>query len=260
MNVDLIGTENVLRYIEATGLTKFCIERANQNGNFLPVFECYESDTNQKAQNKFAQWSEFTNSSQPYKITLFNFIEFETLANGETKAKKSTHKGNKTSATFILSPAQQSTNTPQQTFSGDFTSLKNEIVNALKKEQEENAILTEIRALSTRLNALEMDEEDEEDEEEEESSSIAGIDSKQLQQIMGLVQLFKNNSGAPPVINGTETETETARAQKLANINNAIKRLNKTTPELDTHLLKLAEVSEQKPELYKMLLENLKSL
>jgi len=257
INVDLIGTENVLKYIQATGLTKFCIQRAEGNGSFLPVFECYDSNSNENAVARFQAWSEIVNTARPYKISMFNFIEFETLASGETKAKKSSHKGNKTEATFILSNNAQQLSSQNQTqhqnnFSGDFASLKADIIREISKQQEENAILNEIRALSARMNELENEEEEE--EEEEEQTGIAGIKPEQLSQIMGLVNLFKKPT-QPNTINGiTITEEE------IKNCNIAIKRLFKTTPNLDKHLLKLAELSEQKPELYNMLLENLKSL
>jgi len=256
-NVDIIGTENVLKYIQATKLTKFCIQRAEGNGSFLPVFECYDSESNSNAVAQFQNWSEFVNQSRPYKISLFNYIELETLANGETKAKKSSHKGNKTEATFILTNNAQQLSTQNQTqhsnnFSGDFASLKADIIREISKNQEENAILNEIKALKDKFAELEEEETDE--EEEQAQNNIGGIDTNQLSQIMGLINMFKKPT-QPNTINGiTITEEE------IKNCNTAIKRLFKTTPELDKHLLKLAELSEQKPELYKMLLENLKSL
>ena len=255
-NVDILGTENVLKYIEATKLTKFTIQRAEGGGQYIPVFECIDSDTNNNAIAQFKNWSEVVNQSRPYKISLFDYVNLETLPSGELKASKGKFKGNKMEATFQLSNviSQSSQNNTQQTannFSGDFATLKADIIREIGKNQEENAILNEIKALKQKF--AELDEEEEEDEPE---SNIGGIDTSQLSQIMGLVNLFKNQN-TPPVINGVETKD---LDQVKANINQAIKILYKNDKSLDTDLQKLAELSETKPELFKMLLENLRTL
>jgi hypothetical protein len=46
MQIDYIGTEQVLKFIEASRLSKFRIERANTTGAYIPVFEYTESNNN----------------------------------------------------------------------------------------------------------------------------------------------------------------------------------------------------------------------
>ena len=53
MNADIYGIDNILKYIEATRLTKFTIQKAGANGSYIPVFECIDSETNGQALNEF---------------------------------------------------------------------------------------------------------------------------------------------------------------------------------------------------------------
>lgn len=256
MQVDVIGLENVISYIQATKLSKFVIQRAGSNAQAIPIFECIDSDSNANAINEFTKWASVMNNATPYKITLFDFAEIITDASGQTKVQKSKNKSGKTEILFVINAAgqvnqaNQSTITPSMGNGGfDLQSLRADIINEISKKQEESAILTEIKALKQRF--AELDAEEEEEEEEEETNAMGGVDASQLGQIMTLVNMLKGQS-KPATINGIDEQRD--------NINKAIKILYKHDKSLDTDLLKLAEIAETKPDMFKTLISTLRSM
>ena len=74
IGLDIIGTENVVKYIETSKLTKFTID-ANKSGHFICVFECINSSSNEVAINEFSKWADFINPNQTYRITLFDVVD-----------------------------------------------------------------------------------------------------------------------------------------------------------------------------------------
>ena len=68
IGIDIIGTENVLKYIEVSKLSKFTID-ANKSGHFICVFECINSNSIDTAILEFSNWADFINPNQNYKIT-----------------------------------------------------------------------------------------------------------------------------------------------------------------------------------------------
>lgn len=253
IGIDIIGTENVLKYIEVSKLSKFTID-ANKSGHFICVFECINSNNNETAITEFSKWADFINPNQNYKITLFDVVEISNN-NGTEKITKTKNKNNKMSATFILN---ENYNTKPQSLNGqnnfDEESLLKKLTHRIVEEQSNNAILNEIKLLSERLNRIELEEE----EEEETENGIGGIPANQIEQIMGLVNLFKNNKA--PAINGLEDNVaDIVPNQFKNNINKALKILAKNNKNLDTDLLKLAEMSENKKETFNMLLQTLRN-
>jgi hypothetical protein len=254
MVVDILGTENVLKYIESSKLSKFTIHRLNGTQNIC-IFESLDTSENKDIINKFANWADFMNNNIPYKITLFDFAEVQTDVNGQTKISKSKYKNGKMEATFILNSVQNfaPTKENQNTSNFDMASFRAEIINEIAKKQDENLILNEIKNLKLKFEEL---EEEEEEEEETKAGLLNGIDSNQISQIMGLINMFKP---APVVINGIEDIT-TEQTSKTQNINNAIKILYKYDKNLDTDLLKLANLAETKTDTFNMLISTLRSM
>ena len=72
---------------------------------------------------------------------------------------------------------------------------------------------------------------------------------------MGLVNLFKQQQN--PSLNGIEPVDINIQKE---NINKAIKILYKNNKQLDTDLLKLAELSETKKDTFDMLLQTLRNM
>lgn len=261
VGLDIIGTDNVLKYIEVSKLSKFTID-ANKSGHFICVFECINSQSNDIAIIEFSKWADFINPNQTYRITLFDVVDSTIDESGVLKQKKTKNKSNKMQATFILNEnfngARASNNLAAPI---DEESLIKKISSKFIEEQSNNQILNEIKNLSERLNKMELEEL--EDEDEPDSNSIAGINSNQIEQIMGLVNLFKNSTNKP-AINGVNDAADNVDIIEYnefkANINKAIKILHKNNSLLDKDLLKLAELSENKPETFKMLLSTLRSM
>jgi hypothetical protein len=261
VGLDIIGTDNVLKYIEVSKLSKFTID-ANKSGHFICVFECINSQSNDIAIIEFSKWADFINPNQTYRITLFDVVDSTIDESGVLKQKKTKNKSNKMQATFILNEnfnGARATNNLAAPI--DEESLIKKISSKFIEEQSNNQILNEIKNLSERLNRMELEEL--EDEDEPDSNSIAGINSNQIEQIMGLVNLFKNSTNKP-AINGVNDPADSvdiiAYNEFKANINKAIKILHKNNTQLDKDLIKLAELSENKPETFKMLLSTLRSM
>lgn len=262
VGVDVIGTENVLKYIEVSKLSKFTID-ANKSGHFICVFECINSQSNDIALIEFAKWADFINPNQTYRITLFDVVDTTLDESGVLKTKKTKNKSNKMQATFILNENYNGARAANNLAAPiDEETLIKKLSSKFIEEQNNNQILNEIKNLSERLNRMEL-EELEEDEDEPDSNSIAGINSTQIEQIMGLVNLFKNSTNKP-AINGVNDPVDSVDIIEYnefkANINRAIKILHKNNTQLDKDLLKLAELSENKPETFKMLLSTLRSM
>jgi len=101
-NIDIVGIDNVQKYIKASKLSKFTISRANTNGSYLSVFECLNSSNNETAVNEFTRWAEIINNSMPYKIVLFDFAEVTTDDYGNDKVKKTRAKVEKWKVFLLL--------------------------------------------------------------------------------------------------------------------------------------------------------------
>ena len=202
---------------------------------------------------------EILNKNNTYKILCYNDVETVLNANGTEKAKKSKGKEGKSTMIFSLSKnnnnnfAKETNNETHNTNAVDLVSFRKEIIKEIAEQNEKNEILAEIREMKARF--AELDEE----EEEEQPSGIAGIKADQLSQIMGLLNLFKQTPA--PSLNGIdENPTIDSQSVQRSNINKALKILLKNNPELDTDLLKLAELSEKNPDTFKMLINTLRSM
>jgi hypothetical protein len=255
---DIFGIENVSKYIELTKFSKWTIYNVNQNGNNIPLFDCNDSNNNSTAVSMFENMANILNNNTAYKIVCYNEVDIKLDKFGNEKPTPNNKKSGKCSITFALSnfidnSFSKGTNNTQQNNNGiDLASFRKEIIKEISEENAQNEILNEIRSLKMRLNELDKEEEEEESESE---TGIAGIKQDQIAQIMGLVNLFK---GTPnPTLNGVEEVN--IDTQKI-NINKALRILLKNDPNLDTDLLKLAELSETKKDTFKMLLSTLRSM
>jgi hypothetical protein len=255
MLVDIQGTENVIKFIEASKLSKFSILRAGNTGYNIPIFECLNSNDNTQAVNEFNKIAEILSPNIPYKIKLFDYCEEVTNANGDIKIKKSKFASNKMEVIFVINTAlnyqatQQPTTAQVGTHSAfDIGNLRADIIKDIAKAQEENQILNEIKDLKIKF--AELEEENNQDE----NTGIAGIKPDQIAQLMGLINMFKTNDNKA-VINGVDKNQE-----RKDNLNKAIKILYKYDTELDTDLLKLSELAENKPETFNMLITSLRTM
>jgi hypothetical protein len=252
MQVDIIGIDDVLKYIEATKLSKFTVQRQNGAG-YIPCFECLDSESNSNAVNEFSKWATIIKNNMPYKLSVFDVAETIVDANGNEKIKKSGRRSGKMECTFVLNSGYSNfgatKNEPIEQI--DQNEFRKQIIKEIAEQNEKNEILNEIKALRLKFTELE----EEEEEEEETNKNGIGISGDQISQIMGLVNLFKEQQN--PSLNGINTVDVNIQKD---NINKAIKILYKNNNQLDTDLLKLAELSENKKDTFNMLLQTLRNM
>lgn len=257
MQVDIIGIDDVVKYIEATKLSKFTVMRQNGAG-YIPCFECLDSESNLNAINEFRKWAEIIRNNIPYKISCFDIAEIVLDANGNEKIKKSKNRSGKMECTFVLNHNGIGYNINKNEIENvpvDENELRRKIIKEISEQQEKNEILNEIKALRLKFAELE-----EEEEEEKQSTNIAGIPAEQITQIMGLINMFKGGQ-QQPIINGVDDVDNTNELEiKKQNINKAIKILYKYDKNLDTDLLKLSNLAETKTETFNMLITTLRSM
>jgi hypothetical protein len=260
---DIFGLENVSKYIELTKFSKWTIFNVNTNGNTIPLFDCNDSNSNSNAVEMFESIAGILNNYTTYKIVCYNDVEMILDKAGNEKPKATNKKTGKCSITFAISQnnnfnSKGSNDIQQHNNNVDLASFRKEIIKEISEQNEKNEILSEIRAL--KLKFAELDEEDDlEDEPEKVNGSIAGIDPQQITSILGLVNMFKNTPN--PSLNGIdENPTTPDQSVQRININKALRILLKNDPQLDTDLLKLAELSETKKDTFKMLITTLRSM
>ena len=254
MQVDIKGVDNVRKYIKAGQMSKFSIQKTNSKGNYVTLFDCVDSNSNETAIRQFDKLAEVLNENIVYKIVLFDFADISQDEEGATIIKKAKNGARRIDALFILNNSAnnvQAGTTPIINTMPDIASLKAELLQDIAKKQEESAILAELKILKAKFAELE------EEEEEEGAGAIAGIKPETVAQVMGLINMFKTGA-APATINGPEvtpgTETKTEK------LNRAIKILYKYDKELHYDLLKLAEIAETKTETFNMLIGSLRTM
>jgi hypothetical protein len=256
MLVDIQGKENVIKFIEASKLSKFSILRAGNTGYNIPIFECLNSNDNSNAVLEFNKIADILSVNIPYKIKLFDFCEEVINANGDIKIKKSKFASNKMEVIFVINTALNYQATQQPTIAQvgthsafDIGNLRADIIKDIAKAQEENLILKEIQELKLKFADLE-----EEEETADEKTGIGGIGQDQITQLFGLINMLKTNSN-PATINGVDENQV-----KRDNINKAIKILYKYNNQLDLDLLKLSEIAETKTDTFNMLISTLRTM
>jgi len=255
MQIDITGSDNVIKYIKAAAMSKFSIQKVNGNGNFTTMFDCVDSNTVDSAVKQFEKLTDVLNQNIVYKIVLFDFADISQDTAGATIIKKAKNGARRLDAFFILNNSAvnvQAGTTQNNTYMPDVATLKAELLKDIAKQQEDNLILQELKILKSKF--AEMEEE----EEEEETEGIAGIKPEQLTQIMGLVNMFKTG-GAAATING-EAVTAEVTDDRSAKLNKAIKILYKHDKELHNDLLKLAEIAETKTDTFNMLISTLRGM
>jgi hypothetical protein len=244
MQTDHTGIEEVAAAIKLSKKTKFRIIRAGINKNSYPVFECKESTTNEKAVQRFLEWAEITDNCIAYEIELFSSKE-EDEANGLEYNKKL---GN-IRLTFKLNKEEKYIPYNQQQQNNNNTS-DIAVENALLKQKayyENRELMQKFADMEARFNEY-MDQEDD----DQDQAELSGLNNPNIVNLLGI--LSKSLSGnKPSVVNGL-------RSEQITNINNAIKILSKYDDQIDSDLLKLANLAENKTGTFEMLLKTLRSM
>lgn len=245
MQTDHTGVDEVAGAIKLSKKTKFRITKAGIQKNSFPVYESTDTTTNEKAVMRFLEWAEITDNCIPYNLELFSNKEEDEAAGLEYDKKL----GNRR-LTFKLNreekylPHSQQNNHPQY----DQAAL---IENALLKQKayyENNELMKRLEAMDQKLNEY-MEEEEDDDR-----SELNGLNNPNIVNLLGL--LSKALSGnKPAVVNGVTLQTE-----QITNINKAVKILSRYDDQIDTDLLKLANLAETNTATFEMLLKTLRSM
>lgn len=243
MKVEIIGAVNVANYIDLNGFSKFIITRPAQHKNGIPIFQHISGGSVDKAINAFSKWANIVDNSLPYEMSLFNSLEDSKMIGEEIRSKK----GNSVEFTFALNDEKEFDRNTQNNNSNQDINLA--IENALMKfqnKQNDNEILKKLTELDNRINEFDSDDED------DDSAELSGLNNPNITNLLGLLAgALKTN--APTVINGIEPD-------KIKNINKAVKILLKHDPELDSDLLKLANLAETNNATFNLLLNSLRTM
>ena len=257
MFADCNGTQNVLKYISNSGHSKFHITKYGTSKSSIPLYYCVHTNTNKAAAEAFYNWAQTCgqgNNPNLYCLTLFS----DTDENNGLKAGKA----GKCEIIFSLNETPGEFKTPGASF--DYSEAYNKGKQEAEQEAEKRTLLQEMQALRLELQQIKNELEEEQEEEEQESASISG--PEQMAQYIAMLQgLLKPNN--PPQLNGTETTAPPTppkktlfNAEQSANINTALRLLYKNNPQIDTDLLKLANISENQPATFKILLNSLRNM
>lgn len=247
METDYQGTNSVANLIEITGLTKFRITRVGINKNAVPVYEHIGAGSNDKAVAKFREWASLTDNCLPYDMELFNSKEDSEERGEEVHNKK---QGKILRFTFCLNKAEKyQSQQPQQQGTGNVNEL---IENALLKQKafyENNELMKRLEVMDQKLNEYMADEDEDDDDDE---AQLSGLNNPNIINLLGI--LSKALSGnKPTVVNGLKSE-------QITNINSAIKILSRYDDQIDSDLLKLANLAENNTATFEMLLKTLRSM
>ena len=251
MEVDYFGANSVTSLMEISGCTKFIINRVGQHKNAVPIFEHVEKSTNERAVNKFREWSSLTENSLPYEMILFNSLEDSELSGEELRNKK---QGKVYKFTFCLNKKEQYLpSNPQHQQHNSTQNVAELIENALMKQRlqtENNEVLKKLQEMESRFAALEGDDDDDDD-----SSSLSGMNNPNMISLLAMLAkaLGSKAPQAPTAVNGLQPA-------QIENINRAIKTLAKYDTDLDNDLLKLASLAESNTPTFQMLLKTLRSM
>ena len=143
----------------------------------------------------------------------------------------------------------------------EFTEMSVKLALAERDKEDYKREMAELRRdiLELKNNLISQEE-----EEEEEENAEMGSPDKILNYVQMIQALFNNNTTkqSTPTLNGVETEERKNifTPEQIKNINSALATLYKTDQQIDTDLLKLANISQTQPATFKMLLNSLRNM
>lgn len=251
MKTDLIGIENVSAWIKQCKLTKFRITKFGaSHRNTDPLIETSsDKSTNTQAIEEFKEWASYTDNYLPYEIEVYNNLE-ECIENDIDTTKK---KGTKKKCSFVLNKERDFIPDKQQ--NNNNISVADAIEHALLKfqtKQTENVLLQRLEAMEAKLNSINSEDDFEDDEE-----SLSGINNPNMTALIGMLTQLFNKKGA--AVNGTYDEPKIQKYES-DNIKKAIAILSKHDDQIDTDLLKLANLAENNNGTFNLLLNSLRSM
>lgn len=254
VNVDIVGLEAVCKMIQQTALKKFIIYMQGSGKGSIPKYECTNTSNNTQAIKCFRDWATNilmynTNNAQSYDILLFDTVN-------DIDTDESSKRTNKVKFSFALNNSMQTFTQHQQTPQIDISA---EIAKAVKTAMLEKEV--------EELRQFKRDYENGELEEEEEEADMFDKITGMMQQINTAKQMENSATVSGELdeeqvmeekINNKFTDSE--KQIKLENQKKALKILWNKNKNLDEDLLRLANLAQNNPILFKMTIQKLRSM
>jgi hypothetical protein len=250
-DIDVYGSKAIVAFIEQSKHTKFNITKAGAVKQTAPVFQCH-GNSNQEAAKEFSRWAEIMQqggtNNNAYELFLFtNYSDTTKTKEGKLPVK--------IIFCLLASDGNKKIAGPEEKHQGekiDAQSITTLITLSIEKAlatREESEVCRRLRELEERLD-------------EEEEALGATQQPSELMQILGALgasgALLGSDTprAAKVAVNGTAEDGKL----KLQRINTAIQRLHKIDPDIDSDLLKLADIGEKNPDQFKFLLNALRGM
>ena len=254
MEVDYTGIDSVKAVIKQTGLNRFIIYKYGDSRNKMPVLNFSDNTGSfEKAISYFDVWAKHATNNNPYEMLLFKG-DADKLDDENNSKKKDCIK-----FSFRLSGANAMNGTYGYESSSNIGLIMENAT--LKAQQQVNDLKHQMQLDEIKREIKELKEEQEDDDSDE-------LEALGKNNWIGALVEHLLPKKAVPAINGPEEETQaqtkTKQAQlttaQVENIKKAISILSKYDNEIDTDLLKLAAIAQQKPDTFKMLLGTLRNM
>lgn len=265
-SVDYIGIESVCNIIKQTDLKRFLIYRQNAAKGSTPVYDCSHTTNNAAAVKSFKDWAENMCRFNPNNFLCYDLLLFNDFEEGMDENSKDPHsessrgrKKGKIRFCFALN-AQAGAYGQQQNGIGSSVNVEDAIARGIQA----GLMQKELEDLRRKVKELEEEDDDEDDEPQNTSTDWIGQLIKS--------QLLNGGSNSD-IINGelegmTSDKTKKKNLhdftddqvkKKTENVNKALKVLWKHNKELDSDLLRLANLAENDKEVFILLLAKLRA-
>ncbi len=245
VNVDIVGLDAVCKMIAQTDLKKFIIYMQGSGKGSIPKYECTNTTNNSQAIKCFRDWATNIlmynpNNSQCYDILLFNAIgDMDEITKRTDKVRFS----------FALSSTMQNFGGPNIPPPPQID-LAAEISKGIKLALLEKEV-EELRAFKK-----EYDDDDDDEEQPDIFDKISGMMAQmKADKISGDLD---DNQVMSDKVNTAFTEEQ--KAKKLANQKIALKILWAKNKRLDEDLLRLADMAQNEPEIFKLTIQKLRGM
>lgn len=255
--VDCVGVHSIANIIRQSGLVKMSIQKYGMPRGTMPIFEDLQSKTNDRIVKCFTDWANTIQQGNPYndtvyELTLFNDVDLDPEQD-ESEAKKGYGKKNKMRFAFQLFRAGSNQHENKVTGAGSGAGSGVEIgqLEILIAKLIDEKINKRFAEIEERIEDIEADI----DEIGEIGEQDNGKNEQMLDRLLGI--LDKSTATKKTPANATINGIERDKKEVLENINKAVKILYKHDPELDLHLLKLADLAENNKPVFNTVISKL---
>lgn len=243
MPAEFVGIENIVKNLNRYKFEGFKVFRGGKTADKKAVIErmADENESEEQLIDVFTEWCEDMLENNPFNYQLYN-IQLYSFPENSSRIKGT----GSFSFQLISQPANNSIRKKENNEMGSDYVHKDTMLLAIENANLKN----QLEALNERLNALES----EEDEEEElEDDSIIGTLQTSLKdkmpQIIDFVMGALSNKQQPQYATGIGS-----------NIDEIISEFRTINPNIESDLFKLLQLAKNKPELFSMLINQLRAM